>query len=72
VRTSSRPGADRRTRRSARTECEWYWIVDQNTLVIDVHRLDGGLYRQVAAIAPGIIVTLPGPVPLTVDPGTLA
>ncbi|MEV4244328.1 hypothetical protein AB0J63_13050 [Streptosporangium canum] len=51
--------------RYARTKCEWYWIIDQSTLVIDI-------YRQVAAITPGTATTLPGPVRLTIDPGTLA
>ncbi|WP_162641453.1 Uma2 family endonuclease [Streptosporangium sp. 'caverna'] len=72
--TSTNSNRDRLTKMSryARTKCEWYWIVDQNTLVIDVYQLDGDLYRQVAAIAPGTTATLPGPVPLTIDPGTLA
>ncbi|MEU3164967.1 Uma2 family endonuclease [Streptosporangium sp. NPDC006930] len=72
--TSTNSNRDRLTKmnRYARTKCEWYWIIDQNTLVIDVYQLDGDLYRQVAALAPGTAATLPGPVPLTIDPGTLA
>ncbi|MER5422096.1 Uma2 family endonuclease [Streptosporangium roseum] len=72
--TSINPNRDRLTKmnRYARTKCEWYWIIDQNTLVIDVYRLDGDLYRQVAAVTPGTATTLPGPVRLTIDPGTLA
>jgi Uma2 family endonuclease len=72
--TSTNSNRDRltKTNRYARTKCEWYWIIDQNTLVIDVHRLDGDLYRQVAALTPGTAALLPGPVPLVIDPGTLA
>ncbi|MER6832274.1 Uma2 family endonuclease [Streptosporangium sp. NPDC000563] len=49
--TSTNSNRDRLTKmnRYARTKCEWYWIIDQNTLFIDVYQLDGDLYRQVAA-----------------------
>ncbi|WP_326638401.1 Uma2 family endonuclease [Streptosporangium sp. NBC_01755] len=72
--TSTNSNRDRLTKmnRYARTKCEWYWIIDQNTLVIDVYQLDGDLYRQVTALTPGTAALLPGPVPLTIDPATLA
>ncbi|MBB2912899.1 hypothetical protein FHS43_004194 [Streptosporangium becharense] len=71
--TSTGSDRDRLTKmnRYAWAECGWYRIIDQNTLVIDVHRLDGDLCRQAAAIALGTAAPLPGPVPLTIAPGTL-
>lgn len=72
--TSQNPNRDRVTKmmRYARSKVEWYWIVDQRYLTIDVYRLDGETYRHAGTARPGTKTHLPGPVPLVIDPEILA